>query len=93
MRHRPEAEYHLDRSEHAGSVVHRAIDNTPSGVRAKNKRGRAVGIYMIRAVLCVIFQNKNRRLRPKARFRNGFHQQPKRIIVIRKAGKRPDFSG
>jgi len=52
------------------------------GIGAEDERRRAVRIHVVRAVLRVIFDHKDRRLRPELRVADRFDELAQREVVV-----------
>ena len=60
----------------------RAIHRVVLDVGRDQKRGRAVRIHVVGAVLRVVLQHEDGGARPEAALRNRLHQHPQRVVVI-----------
>ena len=90
LAHGRHAQQQFDRTHEGAGGVERAVDDAAFDVRAEDEADGAARIDVIRAILGIIFNNKDRGIRPILAVAHGIDELSDGVVVVRDHGLRSE---
>ena len=82
LSHGRQTQQQLHAAQHGTRGVQGAVDHTAPAVRAQNQTNGATGIDVVGTILCVVFDDEDRRLFPVGAVADAIDQLTDRPVVV-----------